>query len=100
MAAQAQTENDFGMWSTLDMEKTLGKRWTVGGGMELRTKNDNMDIDRWQLALNGSYKLSKYFKLGAVYELHLKQYKVNNDAVCGVRHRGMMDITGSLKGKW
>lgn len=107
--ANAEGTDDFGMWATIEVQKGLGQRWTVGGALEQRTKNDNMDIDRWQVALNGSYKLSKYFKLGAVYELHMKRYPskssgqalVNDDAVCGIRHRGMADITGTVKvGSW
>jgi len=95
--ANAQTKSDFGLWTTVDAQKDLGLKWFVGGGVELRTKNCNMDVDRWQLAMNSSYRLSKYFMWGGTYELHFKRYILGDDVVCGIRHRGMMDFTGNIK---
>jgi len=48
------------MWMTVGTEKKLNDRWNFGAGIELRTKDNSGSIDRWQLAINGAYKVSKF----------------------------------------
>ena len=76
--SSAQNTDDFGMWMSAGTEKKLNDRWNLGAGIELRTKDNSGSVDRWQLAINGAYKVSKFLKLGANYELHLKKRTVDS----------------------
>ena len=81
------------MWMSAGTEKKLNDRWSLGAGIELRTKDNSGSVDRWQLAINGAYKVSKFLKLGANYELHLKKRTVDSGKETVPRHRLMFDIT-------
>ena len=91
--SSAQNTDDFGMWMSAGTEKKLNDRWSLGAGIELRTKDNSGSVDRWQLAINGAYKVSKFLKLGANYELHLKKRTVDSGKETVPRHRLMFDIT-------
>ena len=91
--SNAQNTDDFGMWMTVGTEKKLNDRWNLGAGIELRTKDNSGSVDRWQLAINGAYKVSKFLKLGANYELQLKKRTVDSGKETVPRHRLMFDIT-------
>ena len=91
--SSAQTTDDFGMWMSAGTEKKLNDRWNIGTSIELRTKDNTGSVDRWQLAINGAYKVSKFLKLGANYELHLKKRTVDTGKETVPRHRLMFDIT-------
>ncbi len=92
--SKAQTTNDFGMWISAGAEKKLSDRLNLGVSTELRLKDNAGSVDRWQLGVNGTYKVSKVLKLGAGYEFHLKKRMVVDEATETVpRHRLMFDIT-------
>ena len=92
--SKAQTTNDFGMWISAGAEKKLSDRFNLGVSTELRLKDNAGSVDRWQLGMNGTYKVSKVLKLGAGYEFHLKKRMVVDETTETVpRHRLMFDIT-------
>jgi len=91
--SKAQTTNDFGMWISASTEKSLNDSWNLGVSTELRTKDNVGAVDRWQLGVNGSYKVFKVLKLGGGYEFHLKNHTVDDVTEMVPRHRLMFDIT-------
>ncbi|MBR6885092.1 MAG: hypothetical protein IKN01_05230 [Prevotella sp.] len=60
--SKAQNTNDIGMWISAGTEKNLNNRWDLGVSTELRTKGNAGIIDRWQLGVSGTYKVSKVLK--------------------------------------
>lgn len=99
--ANAQSTNDFGIWTNVGIEKSIGERWNVAGSTELRTKDYSKSIDRWELATHVSYKLCKALKLGAGYEFHLKRRSVGETNEMVPRHRLMFEIApGGKVSNW
>jgi hypothetical protein len=66
VSLRAQT-TDHGIWSTVGIEKKLGK-WNMGAESELRTKENCGTVDRWSLKLESSYNIFKSIQVGASYE--------------------------------
>lgn len=60
MPALAQSEG--GLVTSLETEKKISKKWSVGLGAELRTRNDFKTLDRWKFGIEGSYKINKYLE--------------------------------------
>ena len=73
--SKAQTTNDFGMWTTIGTEKNVNDSWSLGVNTEIRTKNNVGSVDRWQLGVSGTYKVSKVMKLGGGYEYPIQLLK-------------------------
>lgn len=63
---RSQSE-DFGIWSSVGIEKKLSK-WTVGTEGELRTNDNSEQINRWSLKLETSYNIFKPLKIGLSYQ--------------------------------
>ena len=59
--SKAQTTNDFGMWVSAGAEKNVNDSWGLGVSTELRTKDNTGSVDRWQLGVSGTYKVSKVY---------------------------------------
>ena len=91
--SKAQTTNDFGMWISAGTEKKVNDSWGLGANTELRTKDNTGSVERWQLGVSGTYKVSKVLKLGGGYEFHLKNRTVDDVTETVPRHRLMFDIT-------
>ena len=68
-AAQADGGDDFGIWSTVGVEKKIDKRWRIGGEAEWRTMDDASKTDRWSFGVYGQYKVSSWLKASAGYDL-------------------------------
>lgn len=90
---KAQTTNDFGVWVSAGSEKSVRDSWIFGISTELRTKDYSKSVDRWQLGVSGTYKVSKVLKLGGGYEFHLKNRTVDDVTEVVPRHRLIFDIT-------
>ena len=98
---RAETSNDFGLWTSANFDKSLGKRWNIGAGLEVRTKDLSQHIDRCQIIVDGGCKLSKVFKLDLTYELHFKRRLVGDNPEYVLRHRAMLDlIAGGKVADW
>ena len=91
--SKAQNTNDIGMWISAGTEKKVNDSWGLGANTELRTKDNAGIIDRWQLGVSGTYKISKVLKLGGGYEFHLKNRTVDDVTEVVPRHRLIFDIT-------
>ncbi len=61
--------DDFGMWTSVELEKKVNKKFSLGLEAEMRTRDDAGEMDRWSFGLSGSYKLTKWLKAGAGYTL-------------------------------
>lgn len=93
LTVQAQ-ENDFAVWSTFGVKHKFTPALTVGGNLEFRTKDHLKETDRWGIALNGSYQLSRIFKAEAGYEFHYR----NRDAQgWKIRQRYSFGLAASMK---
>lgn len=65
----AGDNDDFGTWLELGAQKALPHNLTIGLEGELRTENNSSQIDRLSAGVALGYKVNKYFKLGASYNL-------------------------------
>ena len=66
----AQIDNyDWWLWSSIDIEKKLNKRWNTIAGFEYRWKDGVALTDQVRGSLGVDYKLHKYLKLGVAYTL-------------------------------
>ena len=91
-------QDDAGTWISTEMVTPIGRRWQAGAGGELRLKANFASVDRWQLTANANYKASRYLKLGASYEFHLKNRQLaDGEKECVPRHRLMVDATPQVK---
>jgi hypothetical protein len=59
--------NDFGIWTSLGLEKKLGK-WDLGSELELRTMDNSSKINRVSMEFEASYVLLKPLKVGLSYQ--------------------------------
>ena len=101
--------DDFGIWTSVGVEKNFGKKWSIGAEGEFRTRNVSKTADRWSFGLYGSYKIVKGLKLSAGYTLlydnnkesisyHEEDGTFNNwrPSYWGLRHRFSVSLTGSV----
>ena len=68
VGSYAQSD-DFGVYSTLSVEKKIDKKASVGVEAEMRTRENLSTFDRWSIGIDGSYKLTKWLKASAGYTL-------------------------------
>jgi len=100
--------DDMGLCLTAGASHKLNKRWSVGGEVEFRSRNDFKTADRISVGVNAGYKLMKGLKASAGYSLlvdnnmeHITfndDYSYNNwrPSYWGVRHRFNVSLTGSI----
>lgn len=67
--------NDFCTWSKLKIRYKVNPLFTVFGDMELRTKYDASNIDRWGINFGGNYCVSPILKLETSYEWYYRNIK-------------------------
>lgn len=113
----AESNNDFGTWAEIGIEKSLSKKWSVGMETEYRAQ----EKARWSIGVNGEYKINKHLKFGAFYTFqeskkpeskkdhykndiedadHWNGYNIR-EKFWSPRHRAGLDITGTIKlWKW
>lgn len=64
--AHAQSRpNDNGVWASLDMSKTLNKKWSMDAEIDVRTANSSKDVSRFGMTVSGDYKPLRWLKIGA-----------------------------------
>ncbi len=107
LTLRATAQSDFGVWMDAGVEKKLDKHWSVEGEIGARTRNDSKEMDRYSLGLGADYKLNKYLKFSAGYNLLYdhraeKQTYHKNGTVNKItpsywwtRHRFLFGVTGS-----
>jgi len=64
----AQSSDDFGIWTNIEIEKKINKKWTLDGEVEFRTRDNSSEINRWGLKLGGNYSIIKEIKVGLAYQ--------------------------------
>ncbi len=90
---KAQT-SDFGIWTSLGIEKKLGK-WDIAAEAELRTQDNAKQMNRWSLGIEPSLNITKWLKLGAAYEfIYFNDIKYTDYQP---RHRGYVFAQGKYK---
>lgn len=115
--------DDFGLDFSLEAQKKLSKQWSLSLEGELRTRDHAKTNDRWSVGLGVDYKVAKWLKASAGYNLlfdnNLKTsyFEATDDAVLdgdaevgdpkkcakywGTRHRFNVSLTASQKlGDW
>ena len=102
-----KAQTDFGIWIDAGVEKKLDKHWTLEGELGARTRNDSKEMDRYSLGLGADYKINKYLKFSAGYNLlynhrggtqtYHKNGTVNKitPTYWWPRHRFLFGVTGS-----
>ena len=105
-------ESEGGLVASIEAEKKIDKKWSVGLGAEMRTRNNFKTMDRWKFSIDGSYKFNKYLKADAGYDLlnYNNREKVEyytsssgnakikwRPSYWGIRHRTHVSLTGTYK---
>lgn len=106
---KAQNSADFGIWMDAGVEKKFNKQWSLEGEIGARTRNDSKEMDRYHLGIATDYKLNKYLKFSAGYNLlydhrggtqtYHKDGTVNKitPSYWWPRHRFSFGVTGSYR---
>ncbi|MBR1468847.1 MAG: DUF2490 domain-containing protein [Prevotella sp.] len=70
MAATAATaqSDDFGLWTAVEVQTKINRKWNVGAEAEMRRQNSLKSPDRWTVGVSGTYKPLKWLKLEAGYK--------------------------------
>ena len=85
-SAVAQSD-DFGLDFSLEAQKKINKQWSIGLEGELRTRDNTKTVDRWSVGLGVDYKVLKWLKASAGYNLlydnnqNISYYEAADDAV-------------------
>ncbi|MDD3037501.1 DUF2490 domain-containing protein [Bacteroides sp.] len=90
-------KDDFTTWTKLKINHKIDSRFSVLGGLELRTKDDISMIDRWGLAVGGEYKACSFLKMDVGYELHHRNL---GELDWKFRHRYYMGATVNFRYQW
>ena len=109
----AAQSGDFGLWTSLGVEKKINKKWSVEAEGEFRTRNDARPADRWSLGVSTGYKLTPWLKADVGYvflrdnnrediSLHADgSYNNWRPSFWGSRHRATASLTASVAaGAW
>lgn len=101
-------QSDFGIWASAGAEKKINKNLEVEIEGEFRSRNNCKTSDRWTIGASAEYKLYKFLKTSAGYDLLYDNnpekisYHNNGDynnrrlSYWGARHRFHIDLTGNI----
>lgn len=71
-------QSDFGLWGELNVEREVNKRLEIGGGIEIRRRDNLKEADRLSVGISASYKLTNWLKVNAGMSLlEDNRYKLN-----------------------
>lgn len=102
-------QSEGGLLVNVEAEKKINKQLSIGVDAEMRTRNNFKTMDRWKFGVGASYKLTKWLKADAGYNLlntNFREdynYKSSGDvnkwrpAYWGIKHRVYAALTGSYK---
>lgn len=99
---KAYAGDDFGMWGTVNAEKELNSRWSLGAEVEYRSRDNLKSADRWSFGVEGSYQITHWLKATGGYCLlddrHHNEYTNGTmyTDYWGIRHRFNVSLTGSV----
>lgn len=69
--AQA-TEDEFGIWATVEASKKINKKFKVVGDVEFRTYDFVNNVERAAIGVKLEYKILKWLKSNIGYQFHYK----------------------------
>jgi len=104
---KASAGDDAGLLLSAGVSHKLDKKWSVGGDVEFRSRNNFRTADRVSVGINAGYKLCKWLKASAGYSLlidnNYEKLTFNDDlsynnwrpSYWGLRHRFNVSLTGS-----
>ncbi|MBR1518544.1 MAG: DUF2490 domain-containing protein [Prevotella sp.] len=108
LLAHAQSD-DFGIWTTVNVEKKIDKKWSAKGEVEFRSRNNSRTADCWNFEADINYKPVKWLKvaLGYMYMIDNEPEKLSYNDDGGYNnwrpscwassHRVLVNVTGSKK---
>ena len=86
---------DFTTWLNVGAEYELKKSgFTLESGLEWRTEDHFRQTDRVGLSVDGAYEVLPWLKVGAGYEVHLRN---RGEGEWGFRHRYKLQATFSTR---
>ncbi|MDR0799893.1 MAG: DUF2490 domain-containing protein [Dysgonamonadaceae bacterium] len=89
--AQVKQETNAGMVGSFQIEKDLGRAFTLAGEEEIRLTDNNVGFDRSATSIGLDYTIwRKRVKVGAYYSF---LYLYNNDYLYEARHRYYFNIS-------
>lgn len=99
-------DDDFGIWTTIEVEKKFDKKWSAAADVEYRTYDNVNKTDRVSVGVSASYKFAKWLKADAGYS-YLHSYQEEEETKKGnlvldywyPRHRVNVSFTGSFEWK-
>lgn len=59
--------DDFGVWSSVEVQKKISPGFNVSLEGELRTRSGLKDVERWMTTIDMAYRLNAYLKADAGY---------------------------------
>lgn len=105
----ATAQSEGGLIVGAEAEKKINKQLSIGLEAEMRTRNNFKTMDRWKFGVGASYKLTKWLKASAGYDLldYNNREKISYKAsgaynhwrpsYYGVKHRFNIALTGAYK---
>lgn len=123
LALATYAEDDFGLWTSIGAQKKIDKQWSIELDGGLRMRDNISTADRWDIGINGGYKIAKWLRVSAGYTLlydnneEKTTYKKKDSSkknkytpsYWGIRHRFTVALTGqadigrvtlSLRERW
>lgn len=98
----AYADDDFGIWSEVQAEKEFNSQWSMGAGVEYRSRDNLKSSDRWSFGVEGNYQITPWLKASAGYTLlNDNTHKQNTSGTAysnywSIRHRFNVSLTGSV----
>lgn len=103
MNAMAQ-DNDFGVWTSIDVTKKITNDFSATIGGEYRTRNNSKTTERWSGSFSLDYKICPYIKLNGgytyIYYNHPSEFTSKGNYIpeyWSPRHRFFIGATGTYK---
>ena len=89
------SEDEFGIWATVEASKKINKKFKVVGDVEFRTYDFVNNIERAAIGVKLEYKILKWLKSNVGYQFHYKHNPEETslkDAREGLNEMGEMDV--------
>ena len=109
----ALADDDFGVWTSLAVEKKLNKKFDLEAGLDFRSHQNLESVARWSGSLGVGYKPWKFLKVGVsysyIYDRSTQESKINynnsgrengynvDHGFWRSKHRGVFEMTGKHK---
>ena len=90
-AANANGHDDFGLWYEAGVDKALGKGWSIGGSVMVRTFRDASVINHAFIELRSGYRVNKFLGFALLYR---GGNYLDRNSFYHYRHRLFADVKG------